>query len=80
MEVVEDTPMTPVPKDVTEAIRIRRTEIRNIENEAENRKRENPYSTPSSTMTLNTQLLTSSEIRKFRNQGQILETDEALGE
>ena len=75
MEVVENTPMTP-PKDVTEAIRIRRTEIRNIENEL---KIENAKRILNSLLDADTetQLLTSSEIRKFRNQGRFL-TDEAL--
>ena len=75
MEVVENTPITP-PKDMTEAIRIRRTEIRNIENEL---KIENAKRILNSLLDadIETQLLTSSEIRKFRNQGRFL-TDEAL--
>ncbi len=75
MEVVEDTPLTP-PNDVTAAIRIRRTEIRNIENELkiENAKRILHSLRDDDT---ETQLLTSSEIRKFRNQGRFL-TEAAL--
>ena len=75
MAVLQSTPAAQ-PKDVVEAIGIRRAEIRKIENEV---KKENATAILKTVFNdaVQTQLLTSSEIRKKRNQGR-LSTDSAL--
>jgi len=75
MAVVQSAPAAQ-PKDVAEAIGIRRAEIRKIENEV---KKENATAILKTVFNdePHTQLLTSSEIRKKRNQGR-LSTDSAL--
>ena len=69
MEVDVDMPQT-VPEDVAEAIQGQRAEIRKIENEL---KKENAKAILKTVLDddTDTELLTSSEIRKLRNQGRL---------
>ena len=75
MEVDVEMPAAQ-PEDVAEAIQVQRAEIRKIENEL---KKENAKAILKTVLDddTDTELLTSSEIRKLRNQGR-LSTDGAL--
>lgn len=76
MEIIEEAPTT-LPKDVTEAISSIRAEMRKLENES---KKERAKAILNSILddTTETELLTSAEIRRYRNLGR-LTTDDALG-
>jgi len=75
MDVIDETPHS-VPKDVAEAIGHERAEIRRIENELKKEKAKAILKTILDKDT-DTELLSSSEIRRQRNRGQ-LHTDAAL--
>lgn len=75
MEIVEDVPSVP-SQSVTDTIKTQRAEIRKIENEL---KKEAAKAILNTILDADkqTELLTSAEIRRFRNQGR-LSTDAAL--